>query len=58
MDDDTTKIEEVITSTISYNYTPDVNENNILKADEELLSILVKDQSTGKNILWMTDNYL
>ena len=44
MDDDTTKIEEVITSTISYNYTPDVNENNILKADEELLSILVKDQ--------------
>lgn len=58
MDDDTTKIEEVITSTISYNYTPDVNENNILKADEELLSILVKDQSTGKNILWMTDNYI
>jgi len=43
--------------TISYDNIPDINENNILEADEELLGILLKDRTTGKNILWMTDNY-
>jgi hypothetical protein len=41
-----------------YTAEPDVNENNILDADPKLLGILLKDQSTEKNILWMTENYL
>ena len=35
----------------------DVKENNILSIDFELLDILLKDRSSGKNILWGTDNY-
>jgi len=35
----------------------DVKENTILKLDSELLSILLKDQTTNKNIIWATDNY-
>ena len=34
----------------------DVKENNILSIDFELLDILLKDRSSGKNILWGTDN--
>lgn len=37
---------------------PDVNEDYILFADEKLLEILLKDRTTGQNILWMTDNYV
>lgn len=43
---------------LTYSDNPDVNENNILKADPELLNILLTDQTTKNNILWMTDNYL
>jgi len=43
---------------IEYSAEPDVNENNILNADPGLLSILLRDHTTEKNILWMTDNYL
>ena len=57
MNEDTSSYVASPSSTISYDYAPDVDENNILNADVELLSILLKDQSTGKNILWMTDNY-
>lgn len=35
----------------------DVKENKILEMDSELLSILLKDNSSGKNIIWATDNY-
>ena len=35
----------------------DVKENNILTIDYELLEILLKDRSSGKNIVWGTDNY-
>lgn len=35
----------------------DILENKILDLSEVLLSILLKDQSSGKNILWCTDNY-
>ena len=35
----------------------DVKENTILKLDSELLTILLKDQTTNKNIIWATDNY-
>ena len=35
----------------------DIKENKILKIDSELLAILLKDKTTGKNILWATDNY-
>lgn len=43
---------------IEYTTEPDINENNILEADPSLLRILLKDNTTEKNILWMTENYL
>ncbi len=52
------------TQKICYNTTEmmnyndiDVKENYIKQLDEELLSILLKDHSSGKNIIWATDNY-
>lgn len=35
----------------------DVKENYIKQLDENLLSILLKDKTSGKNIIWATDNY-
>ncbi len=35
----------------------DIKENYIKQLDEELLSILLKDRSSGKNIIWATDTY-
>lgn len=35
----------------------DVKENSIYKLDHNLLSILLKDHSSKKNIIWATDNY-
>lgn len=35
----------------------DVKENKILKLDTSLLQILLKDNTTKKNIIWATDNY-
>ncbi|MBQ6270051.1 MAG: restriction endonuclease subunit M [Bacteroidetes bacterium] len=35
----------------------DVKENYIHKIDNELLAILLKDRSSGHNIIWATDNY-
>ncbi len=35
----------------------DVKENEILNSDPKLLSILLKDNSSGKNIVWATDDY-
>lgn len=35
----------------------DVKENYIYHLDIELLDILLKDRSSGKNIIWATDNY-
>lgn len=35
----------------------DIKENRILALDSELLNILLKDNSSGKNILWATDDY-
>lgn len=35
----------------------DVSENRIHSLDERLLVALLKDRSTGKNILWCTSNY-
>ncbi|MFI3296253.1 MAG: restriction endonuclease subunit M [bacterium] len=35
----------------------DIKENDLLKQDRQLLSILLKDHSTKKNIIWATDNY-
>jgi hypothetical protein len=43
---------------IEYSIDPDVNEDSILKADEGLLRLLLRDHTTEKNILWMTDNYV
>ena len=37
--------------------TIDIKENELLKIDPELLAILLKDKTTGKNIIWATDNY-
>lgn len=35
----------------------DINENDILNYDKSLLSILLLDHSSKKNIIWATDNY-
>lgn len=35
----------------------DVKENNIINIDYEILTILLKDRTTNKNIIWATDNY-
>lgn len=35
----------------------DIKENSIINIDYELLSILLKDRTTNKNIMWATDNY-
>lgn len=35
----------------------DVKENYIYKLNKELLTILLKDRTSGKNIIWATDNY-
>ena len=35
----------------------DIKENQLLRLDKELLEILLKDRTTGKNILWATDSY-
>lgn len=37
--------------------TVGIKENDILQIDPDLLSILLKDKTTGKNIIWATDNY-
>lgn len=34
-----------------------VNENDIFKLDKDLISALLVDQTTGKNLLWATDDY-
>lgn len=35
----------------------DIKENEILNSDPKLLEILLKDNSSGKNIIWATDDY-
>lgn len=35
----------------------DLKENYILKIDNKLLSLLLKDRTTNKNLLWATSNY-
>lgn len=35
----------------------DIKENSIMELDSELLSILLQDKNSGKNIIWGTDNY-
>lgn len=35
----------------------DVKENNLINIDYEILSILLKDRTTKKNIIWATDMY-
>ncbi|MBQ2315071.1 MAG: restriction endonuclease subunit M, partial [Treponema sp.] len=37
--------------------TIDIQENQLLKLDKELLAILLQDKSTGRNIIWASDNY-
>ena len=37
--------------------TIDIKENDLLKIDPELLELLLKDKTTGNNIIWATDNY-
>lgn len=35
----------------------DIKENYIYRLDNELLSVLLRDRASGKNIIWATDNY-
>lgn len=37
--------------------TINIKENELLIIDSDLLSILLKDKTTGGNIIWATDNY-
>ena len=39
-------------------YNIDIKENLIKNLDDGLLSILLKDRSSGKNIIWATDTYV
>ncbi len=39
-------------------YDVDIKENHIKRLDGVLLSILLKDRSTGKNLIWATDTYM
>ena len=39
------------------NEKTDIKEDSILSIDPILLSILLKDRTTDKNIIWATDNY-
>jgi hypothetical protein len=34
----------------------DIKGNYLYRLDHELLAILLKDRSSGKNIIWATDN--
>lgn len=36
----------------------DIKENDVLRYDRQLLTILLKDNSTKQNIIWATDNYV
>ncbi len=36
----------------------DIKENNIIKIDENILKILLKDNTSGVNIIWASDNYV
>ena len=40
------------------NYKIDIKENYIYQLDAKLLAILLLDKSSGKNIIWATDNYV
>ena len=35
----------------------DIKENYLFRLDKELLHILLKDHSSGKTIIWATNNY-
>jgi len=35
----------------------DIKENDVLRYDRQLLTILLKDNSSKQNIIWATDNY-
>lgn len=37
--------------------TTDIKENTLLNTNYELMSILLKDHTTNRNIIWATDNY-
>lgn len=37
--------------------TADVEENKLLVLDKNILKILLKDRSSGRNIIWATDDY-
>lgn len=39
-------------------YNIDIKENFIKHLDDALLSILLKDRSSGKNLIWATDTYI
>lgn len=40
-----------------FNELIDIKEENLLSVDSELLNILLKDNSSGRNIIWATNDY-
>lgn len=35
----------------------DIKENSVMELDSELLTILLQDKNSGKNIIWATEDY-
>lgn len=35
----------------------DIKENDLLKLDPRIVDVLLQDKTTGKNLIWATDNY-
>jgi len=44
--------------TVKELYNIDIKENHIRSLDKALLSLLLKDRSSGQNIIWATDAYI
>lgn len=39
------------------NVNIDIKENDLLRLDPRIVNILLRDKTTGENLIWGTDNY-
>lgn len=51
------KIQKKILNMNNYDEAVDISESKIHKKDDSLLKILLKDKTTGKNLIWGTKDY-
>ena len=42
---------------IMTNVNIDIKENDLLRLDPRIVNILLRDKTTGENLIWGTDNY-